>query len=87
MAAILVSVICALFIPKATLVSLAALGLFLGFWGALGDLFESAVKRAIDIKDSSNLHLGHGGFWDRLDSLLFNVVPVYLMADFYMNIQ
>ncbi len=86
-AAILVSVICALFIPKATLVSLAALGLFLGFWGALGDLFESAVKRAIDIKDSSNLLLGHGGFWDRLDSLLFNVVPVYLMADFYMNIQ
>jgi len=86
-AAMLVSAVCALFIPKASLLSLVALGFFMGFWGAFGDLFESAMKRAIDIKDSSNLLLGHGGFWDRLDSLLFNVVPVYLVAEFFMNNQ
>ncbi|MDR1677959.1 MAG: phosphatidate cytidylyltransferase [Deltaproteobacteria bacterium] len=56
---------------------LAAMGLFLGLWGTFGDLFESAFKRAMGIKDTSNLLLGHGGFWDRLDSLLFNIPPVY----------
>jgi phosphatidate cytidylyltransferase len=56
---------------------LAALGLFLGLWGTFGDLFESAFKRAMGIKDTSNILGGHGGFWDRLDSLLFNLPPVY----------
>ncbi len=83
--AMLVSMLCSLFLP-APLVMLAPLGLFLGLWGAVGDLFESAIKRAIEIKDSSTLLLGHGGFWDRLDSLLFNIVPVYVLADFiYMR--
>ena len=83
--AMIVSSCCALFLP-ASLAILAPLGLFLGLWGAVGDLFESAIKRAIDIKDSSTLLMGHGGFWDRLDSLLFNIVPVYVLADLiYMN--
>jgi phosphatidate cytidylyltransferase len=57
--------------------SLLLLSLFLSLWGALGDLFESALKRAMGIKDASNILKGHGGFWDRLDSLLFNLGPVY----------
>jgi phosphatidate cytidylyltransferase len=56
---------------------LAALGLFLGLWGTFGDLFESGFKRAMGVKDTSTLLGGHGGFWDRLDSILFNVPPVY----------
>jgi phosphatidate cytidylyltransferase len=56
---------------------LAALGLFLSLWGTFGDLFESAFKRAMGIKDTSTLLAGHGGFWDRLDSLLFTIPPVY----------
>jgi phosphatidate cytidylyltransferase len=56
---------------------LAALGLFLGLWGTFGDLFESGFKRAMGIKDTSSILAGHGGFWDRLDSLLFNLPPVY----------
>ncbi|MDR1487725.1 MAG: phosphatidate cytidylyltransferase [Deltaproteobacteria bacterium] len=64
-----------------TLTQLVVLGVFLGFWGTLGDLFESALKRAMGIKDTSTILRGHGGIWDRLDSLLFNLPPVY----FYIN--
>jgi phosphatidate cytidylyltransferase len=85
-AALLVSCVCNFFLST-NLFTLALLGLILGLWGAAGDLFESAVKRAIDIKDSSSLLMGHGGFWDRLDSLLFNVVPVYVAADLIINAQ
>jgi phosphatidate cytidylyltransferase len=43
-----------------------------------GDLFESWMKRRMGIKDASGLLPGHGGFLDRLDSILFVVPLLYV---------
>jgi phosphatidate cytidylyltransferase len=46
--------------------------------GIVGDLCESLLKRAYDVKDTGRIMPGHGGVLDRLDSLMF-AVPVTLV--------
>jgi len=58
--------------------------LLIGFCVALaaplGDLFESALKRDLDVKDAGRFFGAHGGVLDRLDGVLFSIVVAYYVS-------
>ena len=59
------------------------LGAAVALAGAAGDLFESAIKRDLRVKDSGHLLGGHGGMLDRIDAHLFaGVAAFYVVAAF-----
>lgn len=49
----------------------------------LGDLVESLIKRDLEIKDISSWLPGHGGFLDRLDSMLPSMAMLYVMVQIF----
>ncbi len=55
-------------------------GVALSILGQIGDIFESLFKRAVDIKDSGTTLGEHGGFLDRIDSLLFAIPAFYYIT-------
>ncbi len=57
----------------------ALIGAVAGVAAQGGDLFESALKRAANVKDSGNIMPGHGGILDRMDSILFALPAVFYM--------
>lgn len=61
------------------------LGLSIPLAAAVGDLVESAMKRARHIKDASELIPGHGGVLDRFDSILFTFPTAYLFVEFVVS--
>ncbi len=77
LAAIVSAAISALF-GLGTPVWLAIAGAGVAIIAQLGDLYESAVKRALNAKDSGNLIPGHGGILDRVDGLVFAAPAVAL---------
>jgi phosphatidate cytidylyltransferase len=52
--------------------------------GVLGDLFESLLKRIVNVKDSGGILPGHGGILDRIDSLIA-ALPFYALSVTYLQ--
>ena len=61
---------------------MAVLGLCICIIATLGDLVESVMKRYTGIKDSGHIIPGHGGIWDRFDSVIYTVPFVYYFVQF-----
>jgi phosphatidate cytidylyltransferase len=68
-----------LFVPEFRPAEAALIGGLASTAGQLGDLVESLFKRGAGVKDSGRFLPGHGGFYDRVDSLLF-AAPVLCAA-------
>lgn len=70
------------FFPQIALVHWIGLAVSVVIFGTWGDLVESLIKRTLEVKDSGQALPGHGGYLDRVDSLL---LAVYAML-FYVQI-
>lgn len=71
-------------LPAIPPLAAAGLAATLAIFGIVGDLFESALKRSVNLKDSSTLIPGHGGVLDRIDSHLF-AAPVFYLVIRYLT--
>ena len=65
---------------------LAVMGGIASVLGILGDLFASAVKRQVGIKDYGTIFPGHGGILDRFDSVMFIAPFVSIAVRFFFYI-
>ena len=64
---------------SANLFSVMLFGSLIALSSIFGDLFESAMKRSANVKDSGTLMIGRGGILDTLDSLLLSAPVFYLV--------
>ncbi|MCD6541405.1 phosphatidate cytidylyltransferase [Candidatus Bipolaricaulota bacterium] len=63
-----------------------ALGVSVGAFVQLGDLFESLLKRAAGVKDSGRIFPGHGGMLDRIDGILASIPVYYFYVRFILGL-
>jgi phosphatidate cytidylyltransferase len=73
------------FLPFLPVTGALFIGAVVGTIGQLGDLVESLLKRDAGVKDSSTLIPGHGGAFDRFDSILLVAPCVYLYLGYLLR--
>ena len=76
--AIVMGILNAVILQSLSMLSWMIIALLAVVFGTFGDIFESKIKRELNIKDSGNILPGHGGFLDRFDSLLFAIPVVFI---------
>ena len=78
---VLIACLLAGWLGKLPLLDWIIVSVLINITGSLGDLFESLIKRKVEVKDSGNIIPGHGGMLDRIDSVLFSAPAVFV----YLN--
>ena len=72
-----------LLLPEVPLWLAAASGVVVHAAAQVSDPLESLFKRAVGVKDSSNILPGHGGFFDRIDSLILAGPLFYFIVKYF----
>ena len=85
LAALISGYLFSIYIPEINLINWLIFSEIIVVFGTYGDLMESLVKRTVDVKDSGTIIPGHGGLFDRFDSMLLAapVIFIYLSFIFY----
>jgi CDP-diglyceride synthetase len=65
------------YLPRESSVEIIVMSLTISVASILGDLCESLMKRAVNVKDSGSILPGHGGFLDRFDGMIFALPVMY----------
>ncbi len=65
------------FITNVSMLEISVISLTISVASILGDLCESLMKRAVNVKDSGSILPGHGGFLDRFDGVVFALPVMY----------
>jgi phosphatidate cytidylyltransferase len=63
------------------------LALIISLIGTIGDLIQSKYKRQAGVKDSGNLMPGHGGLYDRLDSVIYTSPFIYAFLEIVTHVS
>ncbi|MGH8190034.1 MAG: phosphatidate cytidylyltransferase [Rhodanobacteraceae bacterium] len=74
-----------LHVPALRLPAIVALALLTVLFSIIGDLLESLIKRHAGVKDSGALFPGHGGVFDRVDSLVA-ALPIFVLGKFLLGL-
>jgi phosphatidate cytidylyltransferase len=75
-----VTLVVILGIPDVSIPFAILIGAIFAAVGIYGDLFESFIKRAADVKDSGSIIPGHGGIFDRIDALFPTLLVAWVLA-------